>query len=245
MGKLNQIIAIEKGIKSKACSELSELYKLVQKSELFNGFSKTYQKKDEESEELPPEKKRVQLTAQDAFRQAERIITELMDVTARKDWSNCNAFADVKIEGKVVLSKVPVTYLLFLEKQITDIRTFINHIPVLDESEDWIKDENADLYKTLPTQTHRTKKIQKGIVLAAATVEHPAQTQLITEDTLAGWWNTIKQSGALPKPKKQEILGRVEKLLNAVKEAREEANSAEEIETPKIGEVVFGYILQI
>ena len=51
MAKLNQIIAIEKGIKSKSHSEISELYKLVQKPALFNGFSKSYQANDEENGE--------------------------------------------------------------------------------------------------------------------------------------------------------------------------------------------------
>jgi hypothetical protein len=60
IAKLNQIIAIEKGIKSRVSSELTKLYKTVQKPDLFNGFSKIYQKKDEESEDLPPEQKRVQ-----------------------------------------------------------------------------------------------------------------------------------------------------------------------------------------
>jgi hypothetical protein len=33
-----------------------------------------------------------------------------------------------------------------------------------------------------------------------ATGEHPAQTQLITEDEIVGFSKTIKQSGAIPKP---------------------------------------------
>ena len=63
MAKLNQIIAIEKGVKARVYGELTELHKAVQKPELFNGFSKTYQKKDDDGEDLPAEKKRVQYAA--------------------------------------------------------------------------------------------------------------------------------------------------------------------------------------
>ena len=44
MAKLNQIIAIEKGIKSRVYGDLTELNKAIQKPDLFNGFQKTYQK---------------------------------------------------------------------------------------------------------------------------------------------------------------------------------------------------------
>jgi hypothetical protein len=243
MAKLNQIIAIEKGIKARSYSELTELNKAVQKPDLFNGFVKTYQKKDEEGEDLPPEKKRVQFVASEVLRSVERSIGELMDVTARKDWTNCAASADVVVRGRTIIEGAPVSFLLFLEKQLTDIRTFVDNIPVLDPAENWSKDENSGLYKTDAIQTHRTKKVQKPIVLYPATTEHPAQTQIITEDVIAGFWVQVKQSGAMPKPVREALLERVETLLRAVKEAREEANIRDEVKAPSVGASVFGYLL--
>lgn len=64
--KLNQIIAIEKGVKAQTYSALTEIHKAVQKPELFNGFAKTYQKVNEEGEDLPAERKRVQDEAESA-----------------------------------------------------------------------------------------------------------------------------------------------------------------------------------
>lgn len=243
MLKLNQIIAIEKGVKSRVYSVLTELNKAVQKPDLFNGFSKTYSKRDEDGEDLPAENKRVQFDTDDVLRNAERTMTELMEVTARKDWTNCVAIGDVKVGDIVIFTGAPVTFLLFLEKQLTDLRTFIGNIPVLDESDNWTKDVNSGLYKADATTTHRTKKVQKPIVLFPATVEHPAQTQLITEDVIAGFWTQVKQSGAMPKPNKASLLERVEKLLIATKEAREAANMETEVEVPKVGAAVFGYLL--
>lgn len=242
MAKLNQIIAVEKGIKARVYGEITTLHKASQKPELFNGFSKTYEKVADDGEELPPEGHRVQFVAGEVMRASERLLTELMDVTARKDWTNCDARGSVAIDGKVLLDAVPVSYLLFLEKQLTDLRTFIGAIPVLDEAHVWNKDSNDGLFKTDAIKTHRTKKVQKPIVLYDATAEHPAQTQLISEDVIAGHWVTVKQSGAMPKTEKQALLERVEKLLRAVKEAREEANVHDEVTPPNIGAAIFGYL---
>lgn len=242
MAKLNQIIAIEKGVKSRATGAVNENYKLIQKAELFNGFDKKYQPKDEDGDRLPNEAKFVQHQGLNVLQQTQKAMSELYEVTARKDWTNMGAKADVTIDGKTILAAVPVTFLLFMEKNLTDLRTFISHLPVLDAAEDWKIDPNSGLYRTDSVSTTRTKKVQKPLVLFPATPEHPAQTQLVTEDVIAGIWNTTKLSGALPRPVVSGYLERVEKLLKAVKEAREEANMTAEIPSPDVGAAVFGYI---
>lgn len=50
----------------------------------------------------------------------------LFDVTATKDWANCEARADVTVDGWVLVSAVPVSCLLFLEKRLTDIYAFVH-----------------------------------------------------------------------------------------------------------------------
>ena len=42
-----------------------------------------------------------------------------------------------------------------------------------------------------------------------------------------GYWTTVKFSGALPARRVNELLDRIERLQQAVKFAREEANAAE------------------
>lgn len=242
MARLNQIIAVEKGIKSRVVGEIDALDKAIQKPDLFNGFFKEYKKKDDEGDDLPAERKRVQREVKDVLRFVEEWTTELFEITARKDWTNQKATGDITIGGKTLLTGVPVSYLLFLEKQVTDIRTFVSRLPILDETELWTKDEHSGLFKTEPTLTHRTKKTVRPVVIYDATKEHPAQAQLVTEDIIAGHWHQTKQSGAIPRPERQAILDRVEKLLRAVKEAREGANGIEEITPPKVGEAVFGFL---
>lgn len=243
MPKLNQIIAVEKGIKSRIYSAITDIYKAVQKPELFNGFAKTYQGKDDADDRLPPEGKRVQFVAKEVLRNVERLNTELMDVTARKDWTNCIAKAAVAIDGKEVIPAAPVSYLLFLEKQLKDFHAVALAMPVLDDAEDWSKDENSGLMKTKGTETHRTKKVQKVITLVQPTVEHPGQAQMVSEDVIAGYWTQVKMSGAMGKPEKQALIERVEKLQRAIKESRETANMEDVVPTPAVGAAVFGYLL--
>lgn len=243
MPKLNQIVAIEKGVKSRVYGDFTELHKSSQKPELFSGFSKNYRKKDEEGEDYPPEQKKVQLEATEVLGRVSKLLAELFDVTATKDYANCHAFADVVVDGQTLVKDAPVPLLLFLEKQLTDLHTFIDKMPALDSADDWSLDVNSGLYKTAPIATHRTKKVQKPVVLYEATEKHPAQTQLITEDVVVGYWDTVKQSGALPIPRKRELLERLEKLSEAVKFAREKANG-EDAEEKKLGEALFGYLFK-
>ncbi len=79
-------------------------------------------------------------------------------------------------------------------------------------------------------------------MLYDATPEHPAQTQIITRDVLAGYWSQVRHSGAMPKPEKDALAERVEKLLQAVKQAREAANGMDEASAPSVGEAVFDYL---
>lgn len=225
--KLNQCIAVEKGVKSKANAQKSELYKLAQKPALFDGFAKKYLPKREGEEVYPPESKLVQFQVPRVLDQVAACVTALLDVEATKDYANCGALADVVVDGVVLVKQAPVTFLLNLEKELNDLHAFVGALPVLDPADEWQKDANSGLFRTQPTQTIRTKKVQKAIVLYPATEQHPAQTQLIVEDELVGFWEQTKVSGAVPEPRRRELLAKVEKLQAAVKVAREQANMAD------------------
>ncbi len=61
--KLHQVIAIEKGTKSRVYAYLSEVYKAFQKPALFNGHARQYAKRNEDGEDFPPENVKVQMVA--------------------------------------------------------------------------------------------------------------------------------------------------------------------------------------
>jgi hypothetical protein len=243
VAKLNQIIAVEKGIKSGSLRDLTDAHHGLQKAALLAGLSRVYQPKDEEGEQLPPESTRVQIKADEVLRKTAAIMTRLFDVTATKDWANCTAKADITVDGRTILRDVPVSYLLFLEKQLTDLHTFVKKLPILDAAEAWTFDDSADCWKTEPVRTNRSKKVPRNHVKAEATEKHPAQVEVYYEDIAVGHWTTVKFSGALPAKQVNELLDRVERLQRAVKFAREEANGAE-VTDQHTGDAVFRYLFE-
>lgn len=227
MVKLNQIIAIEKGVRNDSNLEITKTHQRLQKSPLLSGISRTYRSKDEEGDQLPPESTRLQINAEEALKVAVDAFARLFKVTLEKDGTNLQALADVVVDGETLLTKAPVPYLLFLEKQLNDIHTLIVKLPTLDPAETWTFDENAGAWASVPTETTRTKKIPRNHVKAPATDKHPAQVETYYEDVIVGYWRTIKFSGAVPAKRVTELLERVNKVRIAVKFAREQANSVE------------------
>lgn len=241
MAKLNQFVAIEKGEKAKAQRGLTELHRESQKSPLLSGISRTYQPKDDDGDKLPSESTLVQVKAEDILDRVTHTLSELFDVTATKEATNAIAKADVVVDGKTIVKGAPVTYLLFLEKQLVDLHTFVSKLPVLDPAEKWEKDSSTGTWRTEVTQTVRTKKVPRNHVKAEATDRHPAQVELFHEDVIVGTWSTTKFSGALERTRVNTLLERVEALQNAVKFAREEANNTDVVET-KTAKAVFDYL---
>ena len=155
------------------------------------------------------------------------MLTRLFDVTATKDWTNCVARADVVVDGTPLLRDVPVTYLLFLEKQLVDLHTFVKKLPVLDAVRDLdTTTPSADSFATEPVQTTRTKKVPRNHVKAEATEKHPAQVEVYYEDVARLLDDgQILRRAARAAGQRAARAGR--EAAAAVKFAREEANAAD------------------
>lgn len=241
MTKLNQIVALEKGLKSRAESEITKIYHVLQKTALFTGLSRMYQPKDEDGDHLPAEKTIVQTTVKDQLDAAAKHLSNLFDVVATKEWGNTAAMADVVVDGQVLIHDAPVPYLLFLEKQLVNWRTMVSKLPILDAAELWTFDEGNSQWRTEPTETQRSKKVLRALELSPATDRHPAQVQTYNEDVPVGTWVTTKFSGAVPAQRQYELTQRANKLIDAVKSAREEANGVE-VTQQKVATQVFDYL---
>lgn len=241
MTKLNQVIAVEKGVKSRVERAVTDTHKLCQKPAMFSGFEKKYTPKLEDGDVFPAEEQVVQRKATDLIANAGKSWRELFDVTAAKDFGNTHAAADVVVDGVTLIEAAPVTFLLFLDKQLNDIRKFINELPILDPAIRWSKDENQALFTAPSRQTFKTKKVPKSLVLHEGNDKHPPQCEMVAEDIIIGAWDEIKFSGAIPETRKAELLERVENLRNAVKTAREEANGAE-VDCKAVGKPVFDWL---
>lgn len=225
MPKLNQIIAVVQGKKTEAQKACTNVYRKCGTSELFNGLSRVYTPKNDGDEGLPPEGKKVQYTTKEAIKEFREASGPLLDAIATQEYGNTQATADIVVGDEVLLPGVPVTYLLFIEKQLNDVHTFVSSLPVLDISESWSYDSNKDLHVSEVSKTNRTQKVLNHKILVPATAEHPAQVEKWMEDVSVGTWSSTKFSGAIPSREKKEILERVKALQDAVKFAREQANS--------------------
>ncbi len=226
MAKLNQVIALVAGKKKKAAESITQCYCQIQKPGLMDGIERVYTPKDEEGERLPKESKGVQVKTAALLEEVSKNLAEMFDMVATQDYANCKANAVIQ-NGKFSLPNVPVTHLLFLEKQLTDLHTFVSKLPVLDAGKNWEFDDTSDCYKTKPEETMRTKKVPKHYTKAEATDKHPAQVEMFHEDVQVGTWRKIDFSGAIPAKEKNAMIERVRALQEAVVTAREEANSTE------------------
>lgn len=239
--KLHQINALVAGAKPRAQRTLTDAHHALQKAPVLSGISRTYRPRDDEGEQLPPESTRVQVVAARTIADMTAELGRLFDLQLTQDAGNTEARSDVVVDGTVVLADVPVTYLLWLDKQLTDLRTFVDKLPALDPSETWTWDEARNCWASAPVETVRSKKVPRNHVLAEATEKHPAQVQVFNEDVPVGNWTTVKLSGALPPAQIREYRSRITRLQDAVKVAREQANSVE-VTDRAAGGAVLGFV---
>lgn len=245
MPKLNQIVAIEKGEKAAVNKETAPIFHAAKNAALFHGLTRTYEPVDEDGEKFPDESAKVQWTVDALLKDFAKAAARQLDVTSTKEFANTKAFADVKLaDGTVIASQLPVSFLLQLEKFLQqEVRGLVVSLPTLDPAQNWSASdsERAGISETEEIKRGKTRKVTEPLVLAPATDKHPAQVQLVNKDVLAGYWTEKKFSGAVSAARKQELIERVDALINAVKFAREEANSIE-VADKKVAADVFGYL---
>jgi hypothetical protein len=238
---LHKVLALEPGVRSRSAKALTDLHRKLGKDQLLSGLAREYSPRDAEGEKLPGESTRVQVKADEALTLAAQAFTDMFDTTATKDYGNLEAVANVVVDGEVLVEGAPATYLLWLEKQLVDVHTFVANLPTLDPAKNWTYDSNAGSFKTDTLVSTRTKKVPRNHVKAEATERHPAQVELYYEDVIVGDWKTVQFSGALPADRVRALLSRVEKVQDAVKAARQEANTVE-VAQQKVGDKLFDYV---
>lgn len=239
--RLNQIVAIEKGVKNRVYAAASEVYKTFQKPDLFKGQTRTYAPKDEDGERFNDETQLVQFRADELLEQVREGMEEHWDLCAIRDHANTGAKADVVVDDKVLLKDVPVTLLLFLEKQLSDLKDEVNKMPELDAAHQWTYDKASRTYRAPPVVTTKTKKLPKVVKKFEPTEHQPGQAEIFHEDLTIGHWTATPISGGVPRERKRELQKRMTALIKAVKFAREAANEVE-ISKVAVAKPVFEFL---
>lgn len=240
-----EVVAIVKDRKERSKQATTEAYHLFQKVALVSGLLRTYRPATEDGRKLPQEVQQIQMVVPKVIDKTSKPVIDLFDAVLTQDIGNQLATANVEVEidGEIALTldSVPATHLLFLEKQLADLLTMAKSMPTLDATERWTLDSASGFYRSESQQKIRTEKTQRPLVMYPATPEHPAQTQLITEDVAVGTWEETKFSGAVPMDRKELIVRRVVALQEAVVRAREKANQTE-VKMAREGEKIWNFV---
>lgn len=239
--KLHAFVALLNGKKTKNLGEIGELHKRNQKAELFNGKTRTYRPLDDNDEKLPAETVALQEYADKQVGRADHLWADWMNIVLTVDTGSTQTSGDITIDGNVIMERVPVITLIFIEQQLNDIRKYYDTLPVLDTNFKWSYDSNKGCWVTGAIEKNRSVKKNEAITLAVATDKHPAQVQLVAVDKWVGVFTETAMSSALPRDVKRAYVDRIDKLIDAVKKAREEANSIDVTERKEI-KAIFDYI---
>lgn len=192
------------------------------------GLVRTYQPLREGGVQHPPQSQKVQVKASDLIPEIKQALATWFGVKYTREFWNTKATADLVVDGETILTGVPTTFFLFLEAQVAAIRSgLIARFPTLDPAEDWHHDPARGIWVTEPRVTESTAKVPQVQLLAPATKEHPAQVRPYDTDEKVGEWTSTKLSGQLPADDVSAMFDRCSKLLVAIKQAREQANSIE------------------
>lgn len=239
MPKLHQIVALVSGRKNAVHGKLTSTHRWNEKA--IAGAIRTYSPINEDDEKLPNEVNLVQEIVNDKVKSAIDSLVGYWDLVFIQERANTKAVADLSIDGQILMKSVPVSALMFLEKQIIDIKTFVENLPTLPMDREWKFDDNKNCFVTSPVQNIRTKKIKKVLIKYEATENHPAQTEAYDADVTVGTYQTVYLSSAIPVKNKTNLLERISKLIDTIKMAREEANTIE-AQDSKEGQSIVNYI---
>jgi hypothetical protein len=251
MASLHEILAVEtdkEGYFKKAVPELIDLFK--NKVQRFQAHSRTLKLLGEEtldkteSEKAESENVCITTTVPAELNYLSKLVADYLDIIAQKDNANCNTKADVIIDDEILLKDIPATTLLSLENKLKYIRQIYEEIPTLQPGVAWEKDLSIGkyVYKDVnPEVRAKTKKTFDFKVLVPATDKHPAQIEKWDINVDVGYYTKFRWSGMLSVADKSLLLGRLDKLIQAIKQARQRANEFK-IAQIKLGDIIFKYI---
>lgn len=239
--QLHQLLAVENERKIQANNILQEtIDTFSKKHDHFDGLIKTYEAHEEEGQKIPPEIKEIVTTVKDKLTYSQQAISKGIDAQISKEETNASGIVKTELKiGDTTFGDLSATSLLALEQFLVKVRNMYKVIPTLDPTKKWNKKDN--IYETDQEVKYRTEKKIEKFVKYEATKEHPAQVDLVTIDRQVGEYLTIYKSGKITPFQKSQLLEKIDKLIDAVKQARSKANESE-VKNMKIGNKIFQYI---
>lgn len=241
--KLHELLAVEQDRKHKANHAIGDTKKLFEKkAPHFDGMTKRYVSLEENSEQIPDERKEIVTTVKDSLEKAIAVIEKGIDAHLSKEETNASGVAKAElVVGEVNLGTFSATSLLALESHLNKLKDLYGQIPVLESTKKWQLDMQQGIYATDEEVKFRSVKRPKVIVKYEATKEHPAQTELLYLDFQVGKYETTYTSGRIPVAHKNQMIERINQLLEGVKVARSKANNVE-VKKIHVAQKIFNFI---
>ncbi len=246
--KLHAVLAVEPDIEAAAKKIMKETVEtFVKRTEHFGGYTrvlKFYDEKRQHEAAAATEIKELTTTVPERLDYQSGFISRWIDAAAQKEATNQIAKADIIVDGKTIAFDVPATLLLNLEHKLKAIRDTFKVIPTLRPGIKWVEDnqKGKGIYRAEnPEKTHKTEKIIEYTEIAKATIEHPAQVEKLTVDKPVGDYEREVWSGMMSSADKAELLKRTDRLIQAVKMARQRANDIE-VQSIEIASAIFDYL---
>lgn len=242
---LHELLAIEgdlDGAHKKILDETRSTF--TKKSEHFIGQHRKLEMFAEDGIAYPEESKKMDSTVQQKLDYMMKTEIRYFDAILQKETTNQVAKAHLIIDGVTIAENLPATWLLGMETRLKHLRTAYEAIPTLQPGIDWVLDptQGANIYKTkLPVEKLKTETVVEPVVLYAATKEHPAQVKEASKTLTVGKYSQTTWSGMISPAEKSALLGRIDKLIRATKQARQRANTTE-VTVRTIGAALFDYI---
>ena len=246
--KLFELLVIEGQLKTQATHTRTDLRATFQsKRHLFEEKRKTFTPSEEGAAPVVEEQSDIQSTVVAELHWLAGIWTKAIDTSYAVAEGNTKARADVVLDnGTTVLSQVPATALLELDKRAAEIQEVLLAVPTLDPAKGFRPDPDkaAHVYRARDVVKSRTKKVEEFIVIVPATPEHPAQVGKANKDVVTGAILEQEWSALVTPAEKSRMIERVEELRRAFKAALHRANAVElESVTVSCGKQIFDYVL--
>lgn len=245
MGRLHELLAVEGDLEGSYKKVLDDTaMKFTSDASLFFGSVRTMEWIEEGHPPQPPDYQELTTTVDKELTLQEEEIIRYFDAILQKECTNQGANADLIVDGVTIAETIPATFLLGMETRLKRVRAVYAKIPVLPSSIKWEKDSTKgnNIYsRTHPEEVMKTEKVFKVQVLYPATKEHPAQVDKISETRNVAVKKKEVWTGVLSPARKAHLLGKIDKLIQAVKKARQRANTTEALDIT-IGKKLFDYI---
>jgi len=245
MAKLHELLAVEGDLEGEKDRILDEArVTFTKKPELFTGFVKTLRMFDESrTNENVEESRKVDTVVQEKLNYVSGSVVRYWDACFQKEATNQLAKADLVVDGVTIAKDVPATFLLKLESELKKVRGLFEEIPTHASGQEWktASEIGEGIFSAKKDDSFKTEKKPMSKVLYEATDKHPAQIEKWTEDVKVGRYEHKMFSGMISPAEKSLMIGRVDKLLRSVKQARQRANT-QEAEKRTVGEEVFKFL---